>query len=38
MGAENVIADRLSRLFVESEDIPINDAFPDEHLMGVSIG
>ena len=37
-GAENVVADHLFRLFVESQDIPINDAFPDKHLMGVSTG
>jgi len=35
-GAENVIADHLSRLIVESHDAPIIDAFPNEHLMGVS--
>ena len=37
-GAENVVADHLSRLLVESQDAPINDAFPDERLMGISTG
>ena len=28
-GAENVVADYLSRLIIESEDTPLNDSFPD---------
>ena len=35
-GAENVVADHLSRLVIESHDIPIDDAFPDQHLMGIT--
>ena len=34
--AENVVADCLSRLILESQDAPINDALPDEHLMAIS--
>jgi len=37
-GAENVMADHLSRLVVESHNTPIDDAFPDEHLMGIESG
>ena len=37
-GAENVVADHLSRLLVESHDTPIDDTFPDEHLMGIESG
>ena len=36
--AENVIADHLSRLIVESHDAPIDDTFPDECFMAVSKG
>ncbi|XP_056691687.1 uncharacterized protein [Spinacia oleracea] len=36
-GAENVVADHLSRLkFQSSTDGPINDSFPDDHLFSVS--
>ncbi|XP_010678221.2 uncharacterized protein LOC104893780 [Beta vulgaris subsp. vulgaris] len=36
-GAENVVADHLSRLrFESSADGPIDDAFPDDHLFAVS--
>ena len=38
VGAENVVADHLSRLVVESEGNPLNDSFPDEHLLVVSTG
>jgi len=31
--AENVIANHLSRLIVESHDAPTDDAFPDEYLL-----
>jgi len=34
--AENVVADHLSRLIVESHDTLINDAFPDENFMAMS--
>jgi len=37
-GAENVMVDHLSRLIVENHDTPIDDAFPDEHLMGIQSG
>ena len=37
-GAENVVADHLSRLIVESHDTPIDDACPDEQLMGIESG
>ena len=36
-GVENVVADHLSRLIVESQDTPINDTFPDVHLVVISI-
>ena len=35
-GAENVVADHLSRLIIESHDTPINNAFPNEHLLAIS--
>jgi len=35
-GAKNVVADHLSKLIVNSQDTPINDAFPDEHRMVIS--
>ena len=37
-GAENVVADRLSRLTNESsiETTPINDSFPDEFLFSIN--
>ena len=38
VGAENVVDDHLSRLVVESHDTPIDDAFPDEHLMSIESG
>jgi len=38
VGLENIVADHLSRFIVESHDAPIDDAFPDEHLMAISIG
>jgi len=31
--AENVVADHLSRLIIESHDSPIDDAFPGQHLL-----
>jgi len=36
--AENVMIDHLSRLVIESHGIRIDDAFPDEHLMGITSG
>ncbi|XP_074351870.1 uncharacterized protein LOC141691018 [Apium graveolens] len=36
-GSENVIAGHLSRLVVESTvDLPLNESFPDEHLLSIS--
>ena len=35
-GYENVVADHLSRLVITpTEDLPINECFPDEQLMSV---
>ncbi|KAL0366952.1 UNVERIFIED_CONTAM: Retrovirus-related Pol polyprotein from transposon.6 [Sesamum radiatum] len=31
-GAENLVADHLSRLVTENNPTPLNDEFPDEHL------
>jgi len=36
VGAKNVVANHLSRLVLESQDAPINDDFPDEHLTAIS--
>ena len=39
-GAENVVADHLSRLRFKSDvgpDIPIDDSFPDDHLFAVAV-
>jgi len=30
------MANRLSRLIIESRDIPIDDAFPDKYLLAIS--
>jgi hypothetical protein len=35
-GRENVIADFLSRLTNEGEAIPMEDTFPNEHLLSLS--
>ncbi|XP_063942447.1 uncharacterized protein LOC135150236 [Daucus carota subsp. sativus] len=36
-GCENVVADHLSRLVVEStNDLPLSESFPDEHLLSIS--
>ena len=37
-GCENVVANHLSRLIVESQEgiFPLNDSFPDEQLLKVS--
>jgi RNase H-like domain found in reverse transcriptase len=39
-GTENLVADHLSRLRhkpeIKEDDIPIDDSFPDEHLLAVS--
>ncbi|CAN6685907.1 unnamed protein product [Malus baccata var. baccata] len=34
-GCENVVADHLSRLVREEEDLPISETFPDEQLLSV---
>ena len=36
-GKENQVADFLSRLHTEGEDVPVFDDFPDEHLFAISI-
>ena len=36
-GKENEVADFLSRLQTEGEDVPVFDDFPDEHLFAISI-
>jgi len=36
-GTENVVANHLSILIFESQDSLINNVFPDEHLMAISI-
>ena len=36
-GSENVVVDHLSRLVVDSTiDLPLNESFPDEHLLSIS--
>jgi len=35
---DNVIADHFSRLIVESHDAPIDDTFPYEHPIAISMG
>ncbi|KAJ8761292.1 hypothetical protein K2173_001348 [Erythroxylum novogranatense] len=36
-GAENVVADHLSRLVKEEDDIPLRESFPDEQLFSVDV-
>ncbi|CAN6567517.1 unnamed protein product [Malus baccata var. baccata] len=36
-GCENVVADHLSRLVREEEDLPIFETFPDEQLLSVQV-
>lgn len=36
-GKENQVADFLSRLNHEGEDVPINDNFPKENLFAISV-
>ena len=36
-GKENQVADFLSRLHTEGEDVPVFDDFTDEHLFAISI-
>jgi hypothetical protein len=37
IGKENLVADFLSRIKNEDDDIPIDDNFPDEHLFSLSV-
>ena len=32
---ENVVADFLSRLHINDDNLPVDDSFPDEHLFAV---
>ena len=34
-GKDNVVADFLSRIKNEDDDIPVDDSFPDEHLFSL---
>ncbi|KAM1180337.1 hypothetical protein ACFX2G_019815 [Malus domestica] len=36
-GSDNVVADHLSRLVHEEEDLPISETFPDEQLLSVQV-
>ena len=38
VGAQNVVADHLFKLMVKMEDLPIDDVFPDEHLLAITLG
>jgi hypothetical protein len=35
-GAENLVADHLSRLLLDKDSSPLMDEFPDEHLFSIS--
>jgi hypothetical protein len=35
-GFDNVVADHLSRIFLESSLIPVHDSFPDEQLLEIT--
>jgi hypothetical protein len=35
-GSENVVADHLSRIFLESSLIPVHDSFLDEQLLEIT--
>jgi len=37
-GTDNVVADHLSRILLESSPIPVHDSFPDEQLFGITQG
>jgi hypothetical protein len=37
-GTDNVVADHLSRILLESSPIPVHDSFPDEQLLGITQG
>ena len=34
--AKNVVADNFSRLIVDSQEVPLNDVFPDKHILAIS--
>lgn len=34
-GAENLVADHLSRLIYDKDELPLEDSFPDEHLFSI---
>ncbi|RDY05462.1 Retrovirus-related Pol polyprotein, partial [Mucuna pruriens] len=36
-GAENLVADHLSKVEKESDSMPIQDEFPDEHLLHINM-
>ena len=36
-GKDNVVADFISRINNEDDDIPIDDSFPDDHLFSLSV-
>ena len=36
VGAKNVVADHLSGLTEERQEVPLNDAFPDKHFLAIS--
>ena len=36
-GSENVVADHLSRLVREEEELPLKETFPDEQLFGIQV-
>jgi hypothetical protein len=37
LGKDNVVADFLSRIKNEDDDIPVDDSFPDEHIFSLSV-
>ena len=37
LGKENLVADFLSRLTHNDDNVPVDDTFPDEHLFVVSV-
>jgi len=36
-GVENVIVDHLSKFIVKSQEAPLNNVFPNEHLLAISM-
>ncbi|XP_027099229.2 uncharacterized protein [Coffea arabica] len=35
-GAENLVADHLSRILVAEEELPLRESFPEEHLLSIN--